>query len=335
MEFGFVKQIIYGALDLGKKKLLVTGASGFVGTNFLNSVKNDSEFEILATFHSRKPSVQARNISYVQADLRKMEVCKKIVTKIDYVCMFAGRLSTIAIMNKHPLGPITENTIINMQMLEAAYLAKVKKFLWLGSTTGYPKADRPLREDSFFDSDPPVPYESIGWMSRYIEKISMLYATKPENPMTIIVLRPTSIFGPRDDFDFETCHALPALMRRVIEKQSPIEIWGTGEDERDWLYIDDLIDACLLALERLKGYESLNIGTGRTCSLNQLLKYILEIDGDSDTRVVHLLEKAQNISVRRFDCSRAKHLLGFKAKTPIKEGLKNTIKWYKENRCCL
>ena len=285
MEFGFVKQIIYGALDLGKKKLLVTGASGFVGTNFLNSVKNDSEFEILATFHSRKPSVQARNISYVQADLRKMEVCKKIVTKIDYVCMFAGRLSTIAIMNKHPLGPITENTIINMQMLEAAYLAKVKKFLWLGSTTGYPKADRPLREDSFFDSD--------------------------------------------------TGHALPALMRRVIEKQSPIETWGTGEDERDWLYIDDLIDACLLALERLKGYESLNIGTGRTCSLNQLLKYILEIDGDSDTRVVHLLEKAQNISVRRFDCSRAKHLLGFKAKTPIKEGLKNTIKWYKENRCCL
>ena len=79
-------------MDLGKKKLLVTGASGFVGTNFLNRVKNDSDFEVLATFHNKEPSVQARNVSYVQADLQKMEVCKKIVTKIDYVCMFVAQV---------------------------------------------------------------------------------------------------------------------------------------------------------------------------------------------------------------------------------------------------
>ena len=95
-----------------------------------------------------------------------------------------------------------------------------------------------------------------------------------------------------------------------------------------------MVDACLLSLERLKGYEALNIGTGRTYSLNQLLKCMLEIDGDSNTMVVHSLEKARNVSVRSFDCSRAEHLLGFKAKTPIKEGLADTIKWYKENRCC-
>lgn len=314
-----------------RKRILVAGSAGFVGTNFLKRLADLDQYEVVGVFNTCKPIIEASNIRYVQADLRNLNECKRVTSDIDYVCMFAGRLSTVAVMLKNPLGPVTDNTVINVNMLNAAYSAGIEKYLWLSSTTGYPKMDRPIAEEDFFVSDPPAPYEPVGWMSRYIEKLSMLYATKGQEPMTVISLRPTAIFGEYDDFNYETCHALPALMRRVIERQSPIEIWGTGEDERDWLYVDDLIDASLLALGKIEGYEALNIGSGKTYSLNQLLAYILEIDGYQNAKVLKNLEKSRKTHSRRFDCSRAERLLGFRAKTPIEEGLANTIKWYKDN----
>ena len=239
-------------MSLQSKRIVVAGAAGFIGTNFVRRLAASEQYNVLGIFNIRKPVIKADNISYVQADLCNLDECKRIVKDADYVCMFAGRLSTAAVMLKNPLGPITDNTVINVNMLEAAYSAEIEKYLWLSSTTGYPQLNRPLIEDDYFLSDPPFPYEPVGWMSRYIEKLSMLYTTKTENPMTIISLRPTAIYGEYDDFNFESCHALPALIRRVVERYSPIEIWGSGEDERDWLYIDDLTDACLLALEKIE-----------------------------------------------------------------------------------
>lgn len=311
-------------------RMLVAGAAGFIGTNFLNRVKNKEEFEVLAVYHRKKPVVASRNIRYVQADLRNPEECRKVTRDIDHVCMFAGRLSTTAVMVDNPLGPVTENTVINTQMLEAAYISGVRKYCWLSSTTGYPKMSTEMKEDDFFTGDPPPPYEPVGWMSRYIEKLSMLYAQKPAKPMTVISLRPTSVFGEYDDFNYRTCHALPAIMRRVIERQSPIEIWGSGEDRRDWLYVDDLIDACLLALDTVDGYEAINIGSGKTYSLNELLDTMLEIDGFENTEITHTSTKATSVTVRQFDCSYAGQRLHFKAKTSIRDALANTMKWFRE-----
>lgn len=322
-------------MDKKVKRLLVTGAAGFIGTNFLNRIRNNPEFEVQAVFHVRKPRVHARNVGYVQADLRDFRDCQRVVADMDYVCMFAGRLSTAAILAKNPLGPVAENTVIQTQMLEAAHLVGVRKFLWCSSTTGYPAMGRPLKEEDFFISDPPSPYEPVGWMSRYIEKLAALYATKPKSPMAVIALRSSGIFGEFDDFNYETCHALPAIVRRVVERESPVEVWGDGEDGRDWLYVDDLIDACLLALEKIDGYEALNIGCGKTCSVNELLAYLLELDGYTNAQIVHRAIAPRHVLARRFDCSKAKIVLGFKAKTPINEGLARTVTWYRENRLAL
>lgn len=312
------------------KRILVTGAAGFVGTHFLNRLKNVPDVRVTAVFHARKPMVVGDNIVYVRADLENFDDCKRVSKDMDYVCSFAGRLSTAAIMAKNPLGPVRENTIIHVQMLEAASEAGVKKYLWLSSTTGYPAMDRSLREDDFFAADPPPPYESAGWTSRYIEKLAELYATKHKNAMTVISLRPTAIFGEQDDFNYETCHALPALVRRMAEGRYPLEIWGTGEDARDWLYVDDLIDACLLALEKIEGYEVLNIGHGRVYNLNQLADMLFSIENQKHREIVHRLGKAASpVSIRRIDCSKAESVLGFRAKTPIAQALTNTIRWCK------
>jgi len=313
------------------KRILVAGAAGFVGTNFIKRLVDVKDCDVLGVYNTNKPIIEANNISCIHADLRNLDECKRVVKDADYVCMFAGRLSTVAVMSQNPLGPVADNTVINVNMLDAAYSAGVKRYLWLSSTTGYPEMDHQMTEEDFFVSDPPPPYEPVGWMSRYIEKLSTLYATKSRKSMTVISLRPTAIFGEYDDFNYETCHALPAIMRRVIERHSPIEIWGTGKDERDWLYVDDLIDACLLALEKIEGNEAINIGSGKTYSLNQLLAYTLKIDGYQNAKVVKRFGKSRKAHSRRFDCSRAERLLGFRAKTPIEEGLANTIKWYKDN----
>ena len=261
---------------MDRKRIVVAGASGFIGTNFLNRLAGIKEYDVLGIYNTNEPKINSININYAQADLRNLKECKAVVKGADYLCMFAGQLSTTAVMLKNPLGPITDNTVINVNMLEAAYSANVKKYLWLSSTTGYPSQEKPLEEDDFFKSEPPPPYEPVGWMSRFIEKLSMLYTTKTENSMTVACLRPTAVYGEHDDFNYETCNALPALIRRVAERHPSIEIWGSGEDERDWLYIDDLIDACLLALEKFEGYKVVNVGSGKSCSMNQLLNYLFE-----------------------------------------------------------
>ena len=314
------------------KRIVVAGAAGFIGTNFIKRLANNEHYDVIGIFNTKKPSIEADNISYLQADLRNLDECKQVVKEDDYVCMFAGRLSTTSLMLKNPLGPITDNTVINVNMLEAALLAGINKYLWLSSTTGYPQLDRPLLEEDYFDSDPPSPYEPVGWMSRYIEKLSSLYSTKPNNSMTVICLRPTAIYGEHDDYDFQTCHVLPALIRRVVERYSPIEIWGSGEDTRDWLYIEDLIDACLLALENIDGYVALNICNGKSYSVNQLLENLLDIDGYHDAQIVYNRKNNSQEIKREFDYSLAEKLIGFKAKTSINRGLKQTLNWYKKSK---
>ncbi|OGQ05068.1 MAG: hypothetical protein A2W61_03030 [Deltaproteobacteria bacterium RIFCSPLOWO2_01_44_7] len=315
-----------------KKRVLVTGATGFIGTNFLEHIKENSDFEVTAVFHNKQPFIQARNIHYLQSDLQSLQECRRIVKGQDYLYMFAGKMSTTAMMIQNPLGPVAENTILNAQMLAAAYEAGVKKYLWLSSTTGYPQLDRPMEEKDFFVGEPPSPYEPTGWMVRYIEKLSFLYATKPKRPMTVIALRPTAVFGEYDDFNFETCHALPALLRRVVERKSPIEIWGSGDDRRDWIYVGDVIDACLLAMEKVEGFGAFNVGMGRSSyNLNEILIEILKMENFEEAEIVHHMSASSTVLHRCFDCSLASSAFNFTAKTSLQTAIANTIRWYKAN----
>jgi len=246
---------------------------------------------------------------------------------VEQVFMFAGKLSTAAVLKNNPLGPVTENTAINLNMLEAAYMAGVQTYVWLSSSTGYPPSSSPLVEDMFFEGNPPAPYESVGWMSRYIEKIGATYSSRSDGRLVVTSLRPTGIYGPYDDFEFDTCHALPALMRRVLERQDPIEIWGSGQDERDYIYVDDVVDACLMAANTVTESVALNIGLGKTYSLNQIVELMLNREVDAPRNMVHRSDRGLPVMRRIINCERAKEVLNFQAKTGIEEGLCKTMDW--------
>jgi GDP-L-fucose synthase len=313
-----------------KGNYLVAGAGGLMGSAALLKLSNLPGVNVRAV-DIREPKISADNISYIKADLRNFDECKRVVKNIDYVLMFAAILSTAPVLAKNPVLPIRSNIIMNVQMLEAAYFAGVKKFLLLSSSTGYPLKEGILKEENMFDSDPPDVYFSVGWVSRYIETLCRMYATKLKKTLPIAILRPTCIYGEYEDFHFETCHFLPALIRKVVERQKPIEVWGTGENKRDLIYASDVFDACLLALEKVDDFNVFNIGAGKEYSINEFLRMILEIDNFQDAKIVHNTSKPSTINKRSIDFSKAKNLLGFEAKTPIRTGITNMIKYYKSH----
>lgn len=316
------------------KNVLVTGGTGLVGVNLIKRLLALGA-NIRATIHRKDPIIIDERIDYLRCDLTKMEDCKKAVDGIDYVFHCAANSSGAATIEKSPLVHVTPNILMNSQILEAAYFAKVKKFLWISSTTGYPPSgDRPIKEDEMFDGDPYEKYFFAGWMKRYTEILCRMYSEKLPNPMATVVLRPTNIYGEFDDFEFETSHVLPALIRKVAERQNPIEVWGTGNDIRDLIYVDDFVDAVLLSMKKIESYNPINIGLGKTYSVKEILRMILEIDNYTDAKIVFNPSKPSMIPIRAIDTNKAENVLGFRAKTELREGIKKTIEWYRKYILC-
>ncbi|MCX6655471.1 MAG: NAD-dependent epimerase/dehydratase family protein [Candidatus Bathyarchaeota archaeon] len=311
-------------------KVLVAGGTGFVGANLVNKLLS-LEANVRATIHRKDPVILDKRIEYVRCDLRKMEDCDKAVHDVEYVFMCAANTSGAAVIAATPLVHVTPNVVMNAQMLEAAYSAKVKKFIWLSSNAGYPPSgDRPVKEEEFFNGDPYDIYFGVAWMKRYTEILCRMYSEKLKNPMTTVVLRPSNIYGPYDDFEFETSHVMAALIRRVIERHNPLEVWGTGDDVRDWIYIDDFIDAMILAAEKIESYNPINIGMGKGYSIKQALQTILEVDGYTNANVRFNPSKPSMIPIRLIDTTKAETILGFKARTGLRGGIKRTIEWYRK-----
>ena len=313
-------------------KVLVAGGTGFVGVNLMQKLLTLGA-KVRATIHKKDPILLDERIEYVSCDLTRMEDCKRIVAGMDYIFMCAANTSGAAVMQKTPLVHVTPNILMNSQMLEAAYFAKVKKFVWLSSNAAYPPSgDRPVKEEELLSGDPYETYFGVAWMKRYTEILCRMYSEKLKSPMTTVVLRPSNIYGPYDDFNFETSHVMAALIRKVVERHNPLEVWGTGDDIRDWIYVDDMIDAIILATEKINTYNPINIGLGKGYSIKQALQIMLEVDGYTDAEVIFNPSKPSMIPIRLIDTNKAEMVLGFKAKTGLREGIAKTIEWYRNRR---
>lgn len=316
------------------KNVLVTGAMGLVGSHLIEALAKQKA-NITAVWHKTFcEDYLSSGANYVQANLMKAEDCKRLCEGQDFVFLCSANTSGAATMAKTPLVQVTPNIIMNAQMLEAAYFAKVKKFMWLSSTTGYPdKAGEATYEEDMFVGDPHDKYFAVGWMKRYTEVLCRLYSEKMGMPC--IVLRPTNITGGRDKFDPERSHVLPALIRKVAERQKPVEVWGDGSEVRDFLYVTDMVDAMLLAMEKVDGYDPINIGMGKTYSVNEILQMILEIDDYKDAEIVYNKAAPTMILKRIVSIEKAKKVLDWEPKVGIEDLIRNTLNWYTNQRTCI
>ena len=309
---------------------LVAGGTGFIGANLILRLLNEG-CRVRSTVHQRLPIVNDTSVEYVQADVTVMDDCRRVVEGVDYVFMCAANTSGAAVMTATPLVHVTPNIVMNAQLLDAAYAAKVKKFLFISSGAAYPPTgDRPVSEGEMFDGDPYEIYYSVAWMKRYTEILCKIYAQKIRDPMATVVVRPSNMYGPYDDYDFRTSHMAAALIRRVVERHNPLEVWGTGEDVRDLIYIDDFIEGMLRAFQVDRQYLEVNIASGQEHTVKEVLQTILEVDEYADADVRFDPTKPSTIPVRLMDARLAETLLGFRAKTTLREGIESTIRWYRQ-----
>ena len=307
---------------------MVTGGAGFVGVNLIKRLLDEGA-DIRATLHINKPVLNDNRIEYFYGDLRIEENCQKAVAGVDYVFMCAANTSGAKVMATTPLVHLTPNILMNMQMLQAAYTARVKKFLFISTNTVYPLTDFPVKEsdvtNNFYES-----YHIVAWMKRFTEIVCEMYSNRIKEPMKTIVVRPGNLYGPYDKFDWEKSKVIPAIMRRAIERHDPFEVWGDGMDLKDFLYIDDCIDGLMLAMENLDEFESINIASGIPVTIRDVLTQILKSADYDDADVQYDSSKPTMIPKRMIDISLAKEKLGFEPKVSLQEGIRRTVQWYKE-----
>lgn len=311
------------------KNVLVTGGPGFIGSNLLLRLLDEDCASIRSVSRSNIPKIIHPNIQHVACDLCDRSACRAATTHIDCVFMCAANTSGADVMEKTPLVHVTPNVVMNTLMLEAAYKNNVDKFIFLSSTTAYPDKDIPLKETDLTREDLFEKYFCVGWMKIFSEIMCEMYATKIKKPMKCIVARVGNAYGEYDDFEWATSHVVPALIRRVVERHDPIEVWGDGYDIKDLVYIKDLVDGLVLIANKIDSFEHINLASGYSYTLRSVLKWILQIDGYSDAKVTYDASKPTMIKKRMIDISKARSLLDYNPKFDILIGLANTIKWYR------
>jgi GDP-L-fucose synthase len=310
------------------KRVLVTGGSGFVGTHFVQALL-ELGARIRVPVHRRPMVVQDPRIELVQADLTRLEDCRAACEGMQYVIHAAGAVAAAGVTATNPMAAMTTNLVLTAQTLQAAWDTGVERYLVFGSSTGYPVTTHPVKEEEMWSGPTHPSYFGYGWMRRYLERISEFAASRSR--LGIALVRPTAVYGRYDNFDPATSHVIPALIRRAVARESPFEVWGTGNEVRDFLHVSDLVRGCLLMLEKHAVCDPVNIGYGRTVTIKDVVGAILKAAGHDRAQVVFDSSKPTAIPVRMVDTSKAKRLLGFEPSVSLEAGLADTVRWYRGN----
>lgn len=313
-------------------RYIVAGAGGLVGNHALARLADAPGVSVLALYNRRPPAISTSNIRALHCDLIDREIASAAMRDADYLLLFAGVVAPAPVLARDPVGPAVANAQITTRALEAAWLGGIKKVVWLGSTTVYPDVAGDITEDMASNGEPPGHWYAIGSTMRYLETMARAYSSHPARAMPCIVLRPTLIYGAHGRFD-DDAHFLPALVRRVVERQNPIEVWGDGEQRRDVVYAADVVDAALLALTRVNGFDVFNIGAGTSVSVNEVLAALLRLDGYTDARIVHRNDRTSTVKARRISIGKARAELGYTPQISLDEGLRRTLAWYRQTNC--
>jgi GDP-L-fucose synthase len=278
------------------------------------------DHNITGTYHSMEPRVIDSNIKYTRADLMLLKDCKRVVKGVDIVFLCAANTGGIAKTSKSSR-PIIDSLQINMQLLDQCVLEGVRQVFLISSTTVYPERNTPLCEFDGFMDDPSPAYFGIGWMNRYLEKLACYYQHEFGMPITIV--RPSSMYGPYDNFSEYGSHVIPSLIQRFLSSEQTIHIWGDGSQQRDFVYAGDVAEllVSLIGKEELLG--PYNVGYGEPTSIRDLTHEIAHATGRTDLPIIFDTSKPIGIQSRKIDISLSKSLLGFERAykseiTPIK-----------------
>lgn len=305
------------------KRIVVTGGAGFLGRVITDRLRYYDDVEVFVP--------RSRDYNLVEASEIKRLLSE---TQPDLVIHLAAVVGGIGANQKNPGKFFYENLMMGVQLIEQSRLHGVKKFLALGTVCAYPKfTPTPFREDDLWNGYPEETNAPYGLAKKMMLVQSQSY--REQYGFNAIFLLPANLYGPGDNFDLESSHVIPALIRKCIEArdagESFIQAWGTGNASREFLYVADCAEGVLRAAATYDESEPVNIGTGSEIQIRDLVQLIARLTRfEGEIRWQH--DRPDGQPRRRLDVSRAFEKFGFRAQMQLEEGLRRTIEWYESNR---
>ncbi len=314
-----------------KKKVLICGATGFIGRNMAEFFANREDFEVFGTYFNSKPLDNSR-IKMVEIDLTNKNDVDKAVKGMDIIIQAAATTSGAKDIIEKPYYHVTDNAIMNSLILKSAYDYNVSRVVFFSCTVMYQSSDKPLKESDFNANQEIYPvYFGAGWTKLYIERMCEFYSRIGNTKYTVI--RHSNIYGPYDKFDLEKSHVFGATMTKVMRAKEggEITIWGEGREERDLLYVSDLVKFVELAIKKQKSkFELYNVGIGSSISVTDLARKII-YHSDKNIKIKYDKSKPTIKTKLCLNASKAKKSLGWFPTISLDEGIKKTMDWHRAN----
>ena len=301
------------------RRVLVTGGHGFLGSFVVEKLHAAGAKEVVVPRSK-------------QHDLREKTETLRLYTdsRPDIVIHLAAVVGGIGANRRNPGRFFYDNAAMGMNMIEAARVVGIEKFVCAGTICAYPKfTPVPFREEDFWNGYPEETNAPYGLAKKML--LVQLQAYREQYGMNGIYLTPVNLYGPRDNFDLETSHVIPALIRKCVEAKQAgaVEIvaWGSGNATREFLYVEDAAEAVIIAAEKYSKPDLVNLGSGEEIAVRDLLETIRKMTG-CESKVRWDSSRPDGQPRRCLDTSRAVAEFGWRAKTSLRDGLKNTIEWF-------
>ncbi|HKO97138.1 MAG TPA: GDP-L-fucose synthase [Pyrinomonadaceae bacterium] len=302
-------------------RVIVTGGAGFLGRRVVAKLRADYGVEVFVPRSADYNLVEMADVKRLYAD-----------TQPDLVIHLAAVVGGIGANQKNPGKFFYENLMMGAQLIEQARLTGVQKFVATGTVCAYPKfTPVPFREDDLWNGYPEETNAPYGLAKKMMLVQAQSY--RDQYGFNTIFLLPANLYGPNDNFDLESSHVIPALIRKCVEARRHnaefIEVWGTGNASREFLYVEDCADALVRAAALYDGAEPVNIGAGKEITIRDLVNLIVRLTG-FEGEIRWQADKPDGQPRRSLDVSRAWEEFGFRASTSLEEGLKRTIASYED-----
>ncbi|MBI4347571.1 MAG: NAD-dependent epimerase/dehydratase family protein [Elusimicrobia bacterium] len=317
------------------RRVLVTGGCGFVGSHVVEDLLRRGRDVKITVADNLKPGRRDNlprdaDLRVEVADLGDLDECRRICRGQDVVLNLAAKVGGVGYNAKHPGTMFHDNMRLSLNMLEAARLEGVERFLVVSSACVYPRdCTVPTPETEGFRDSPEATNDGYGWAKRMAEFQAMAYHR--EFGMKIAIARPYNGYGPRDHFDLENSHVIAALVRRVVEGQDPVLVWGDGSQTRAFLYVEDFARGLIEATEKYPECDPVNLGTDEEVPIKTLAETVLRVAG-SKAKLKFDVSRPSGQPRRNCDTRKAREKFGFEARVTLEEGLAKTLEWYRAHQ---
>ncbi len=311
------------------KRVIVTGGAGFLGSFVVEKLKQRHAAEIIV------PRIEQYDLTH-QEDIQRLlddslDAGSNLETIVIHLAALAGGIGA---NRARPAEFFYLNLMMGVQLIHEAWKRQIEKFVAIGTICAYPKfTPVPFKEENLWDGYPEETNAPYGLAKKML--LVQAQAYREQYGFNAIYLLPVNLYGPRDNFDLETSHVIPALIRKCIEAQArgdqQVSLWGDGSPTREFLYVEDAAEGILLAAERYNGSEPVNLGAGNEIAIKDLAELVAKLTGFKG-QLVWDSSKPNGQPRRGLDVSRAEEFFGFRAKMPFEQGLQRTIAWYREHQ---